>query len=187
MKVPRPPVHPFHMCTPSVLPVKVLRCQLRDFVERNPGYTSFLAQKQGLSLSDANLVGGTTISDVAYAATGSLATAPGGGLGNADDGGGAMDAGQGPVVFWERSVGLRLAEVFRCVRWCCVVYVCVWVPGSGVYSSSTAIYPWLISLTLPREDFAPSLPEGSRRAFRQGLWFVSMLELVLGNNRVNFG
>lgn len=89
----------------------MLKCQLRDFVERNPGYTSFLAQRQGLSVSDSNLAGGTSPSDSSYATAGGRG---GGGQGNTDEGGSA-EAGQGPVVFWERSVGSRLAEMFRCV------------------------------------------------------------------------
>lgn len=91
---------------------QVLKCRLRDFVDRNPGYTSFLAQRQGLS--DHNPGGGVTISDYSYASgvAGGAGGAGAGSQGNADDAA-QVETGQGLVVFWERAVGSRLAEMFR--------------------------------------------------------------------------
>lgn len=89
---------------------QVLKCQLRDFVERNPGYTSFLAQRQGLS--DHNLGSGVVSGDYAYTSAGGSFSSGGSGQGNADDAA-QVETGQGLVVFWERAVGSRLAEMFR--------------------------------------------------------------------------
>lgn len=68
----------------------MLKCQLRDFVARNPEYVSFLAQRQGLDVS--------TISHNINAE---------------GDEQPEVDGYQSQVVFWERAVGGRLSEIFR--------------------------------------------------------------------------
>lgn len=77
--------------------VQVLKCQLRDFVERNPGYVSFLAQRQGLATEAVHAHG---------VGAGEGVT----GAGHTEE---TLEPG-GQVVFWERAVGARLSEMFRC-------------------------------------------------------------------------
>lgn len=67
---------------------QVLKCQMRDFIARNPEYVSFLAQRQGLDVSSVSHI---TQVDEQWEEHGH----------------------QSEVVFWERAVGGRLSEMFR--------------------------------------------------------------------------
>ncbi|CAM9732626.1 unnamed protein product [Hapterophycus canaliculatus] len=73
---------------PPVIVPQVLKCQMRDFIARNPRYLAFLAQRQGLDASSvSHIIEG-------------------------DDYDKSEDNGH-QQVFWERAVGGRLAEMFR--------------------------------------------------------------------------
>lgn len=69
---------------------QVLKCQMRDFIARNPEYVSFLAQRQGLDVSSVS-----HITDAAEDQSEEHSSRP------------------SDVVFWERAVGGRLSEMFR--------------------------------------------------------------------------
>lgn len=110
------------MTTSVTVPVQLLKCQLRDFVERNPEYLSFLAERQGLrktafiSNGVVSIVDGSTDLTKAMStsnqATGNSAAAAAAAAAGCDIG--TFDRG-GQVVFWERAIGTRLAEMFRWV------------------------------------------------------------------------
>lgn len=74
-------------------PPQVLKCQMRDFIARNPEYVSFLAQRQGL---DAPSVSHASSAEDQPEEHGR----------------------QSDVVFWERAVGGRLSGMFR--QACCM-------------------------------------------------------------------
>eukprot|EP00903_Cladosiphon_okamuranus_P008396 g8072.t1 len=76
---------------PPVIVPQVLKCQLRDFVARNPEYVSFLAQRQGLDVSNISSNPNTEERDDPLEENGY----------------------QSQVIFWERAVGGRLSEIFR--------------------------------------------------------------------------
>lgn len=71
---------------------QVLKCQLRDFVARNPDYVSFLAQRQGLDVSSISHNSNSEGDDPSLL---------------------EENGNQSQVVFWERAVGGRLSEMFR--------------------------------------------------------------------------
>lgn len=104
--------HPGERCLRRL---QILKCEMRDFVDRNPDYLSFLADRQGLSFEDTRL-GGAVLGKGGNAGPGPDADAQGG-KGGASPATGRTDRIStdelSQVAFWERAVGARLSEMFR--------------------------------------------------------------------------